>query len=90
MDLVCGMKLDPAAKNEHAEFAGLGYDFCSRLCRDRFLDDPVRFAAVTVPPAPPHVHRGVTYVCPMHSTIVRDTPICPTCNTALEPSVRMP
>ena len=89
MDPVCGMKLDPAAKHEHAEFAGLGYDFCGRDCRDRFFDDPVRFASVVAPPEVPHVHRGATYVCTMHPATVRDVPNCPICNTALEPSVRM-
>lgn len=85
-DPVCGVDVNVALpEGGQTEFAGMDYGFCSGTCRDRFLADPVRFASFTRPPPPPHVHRGATFVCPMHPAVVRDTPSCPICNLALEP-----
>lgn len=87
-DPVCGMEVDVGApRGGQTGFAGLDYGFCSETCRDRFLADPVRFAGVTPSAPAPHVHRGTTYTCPMHPSIVRDTPNCPICDLALEPSL---
>lgn len=42
-DPVCGMEV-PASAGQVATFAGEQYRFCSPSCRDRFLEDPERYA----------------------------------------------
>jgi protein SCO1/2 len=44
VDPVCKMPLDPSSESFEADFSGKTYHFCSKLCRDRFLKSPERFA----------------------------------------------
>ncbi len=88
IDPVCGMAVDPARTQHHAEHDGRTRHFCSARCRERFLAEPRRFLAPPLPsveeeaPAPP----GTLYTCPMDPEIVRDAPgVCPICGMALEP-----
>jgi trehalose synthase len=51
-DPVCGMALDEAQPPLSAAIDGVGYGFCSKQCRDLFLEAPARYAR-----ALPHVAR---------------------------------
>ena len=87
IDPVCGIEVNPAEpKGGQANFSGLSYGFCGPACRKRFLEEPVRFAAMNLPQASIPARRKATYSCPMHPQIVRNTPSCPVCSMALEPS----
>jgi len=83
-DPVCGMTVDPAKTQHHAEHAGRAYHFCSAGCRTRFLADPDKHLAPKVAPEP--APQGAVYTCPMHPEIRQDHPgACPICGMALEP-----
>ena len=86
-DPVCGIEVNPTEpRGGQANFSGLSYGFCGPACRKRFLEEPVRFAAVSAREAPTSLRREATYTCPMHPQIVRHAPSCPICSMALEPS----
>ena len=44
-DPVCGMDVDPARTQHHAEHAGDTYHFCCNGCRTKFVADPGRYLA---------------------------------------------
>ncbi|WP_081469550.1 heavy metal translocating P-type ATPase [Sphingomonas sp. PAMC 26617] len=84
-DPVCGMSVDPATTQYHADHEGRPYSFCSAGCRAKFVGDPARYLE-------PAVHTailpmsGAIWTCPMHPQIHRDGPgTCPICGMALEP-----
>ncbi len=83
-DPVCGMDVDPATTQHHAEHDGHAYHFCSNGCRTKFVADPVRYLAPAAPAeAAP---EGTIYTCPMHPEIRQEGPgSCPICGMALEP-----
>jgi len=43
IDPVCGMKVDPALIQHHAEVDRIFYHFCSAGCRTKFVADPHRY-----------------------------------------------
>ena len=82
-DPVCGMTVDPATTQHHAEFGGQVFHFCCAGCRTKFVADPDRYLEPreTEPPAAP----GTIYTCPMHPEVRRVGPgSCPICGMALE------
>src|SRR5829696_5844523 len=101
LDPVCGMGVDPATAEHHAEHGGRTFHFCSAHCKRRFESDPDSF----VQDEPEHHHQAehhesrhaavtaqkgkvVEYRCPMHPEVRRDNPgSCPICGMALEPVV---
>ncbi len=44
-DPVCGMEVSEDEAPFSAEYKGKTYPFCSKSCRDRFLQDPERYVA---------------------------------------------
>ena len=86
IDPVCGMQVDSATSQHHAEWEGHTFHFCSAGCRTRFVTAPGRYlnkASAGTKPAP----RGTIYTCPMHPEIRQDKPgNCPICGMALEPA----
>ncbi len=43
-DPVCGMEIDEQDAKATAEYEGHTYYFCSRSCRDQFLQNPQAYA----------------------------------------------
>lgn len=43
-DPVCGMQIDERESDEHSEFEGRTYYFCSSACRQKFEENPGRYA----------------------------------------------
>jgi YHS domain-containing protein len=43
MDVVCGMKVDPANAPAKSEYNGQTYYFCSKECKQRFEAQPERY-----------------------------------------------
>ncbi|GAB2510095.1 heavy metal translocating P-type ATPase [Pseudoxanthomonas sangjuensis] len=92
-DPVCGMTVDPAKTQHHAEHAGQAYHFCSAGCRTKFLADPAKYLAPA--PAAPNepapagtLPQNGMFTCPMHPEIRQDHPgTCPICGMALEPEM---
>ena len=88
-DPVCGMKVDPAQTQYHADVDSVAYHFCSAGCRTKFVAEPHRYlhsdgASPTVDPVA--VAEGTIWTCPMHPEVRRDAPgSCPICGMALEP-----
>ena len=87
-DPVCGMKVDPALTQHHAEAEGVEYFFCSVGCQTKFVADPHRYlhsdgSPPTVDPAA--VAEGAIWTCPMHPEIRQDAPGSGACNTAISP-----
>ncbi len=48
-DPVCRMKIKRDHAAARSEYRGKTYYFCSDLCRDRFIQDPARYADATAP-----------------------------------------
>jgi YHS domain-containing protein len=44
-DPVCGMRIDPDDAAATAEYQGRTYYFCSEVCHDAFVADPVSYVA---------------------------------------------
>jgi YHS domain-containing protein len=42
-DPVCGMEVIPAAAAASEVHRGVDYYFCSRACKDKFVEDPSRY-----------------------------------------------
>ena len=84
-DPVCGMTVDPAKTQHHADHAGTAYHFCSAGCRTKFAADPAKYlspAPRETPPTPP----GTVFICPMDPEVRQMGPgACPICGMALEP-----
>lgn len=53
IDLVCGMRVDPARTPHRATAGGRDYFFCSAGCRERFLADPESFLRRPAPTSHP-------------------------------------
>jgi len=87
VDPVCGMSVDPATPQHHAEHDGKTYHFCSAGCRAKFIADPGHYLTKdewSEPKAP----QGAIWTCPMHPEVSRSRPgPCPICGMALEPEV---
>jgi heavy metal translocating P-type ATPase len=89
-DPVCGMHIDPQVVDQHAEYRGDTYHFCSAHCRVKFDADPAAYLGVReeAPRGTPPVGDEVEYTCPMHPEIRQAGPgACPICGMALEPVV---
>jgi YHS domain-containing protein len=88
VDLVCGMKVDPAKSPHRYTHGGRSYFFCSAGCRNKFIADPGKYlskAGADQPPSTP-VPEGTIYTCPMHPEVRQIGPgACPICGMALEP-----
>ncbi len=99
IDPVCGMTVDPDHPGGgSASFEGRTYFFCHDDCRERFVNEPVRYlkprpqptlltiSSVPTPALAPPAASPSDYTCPMHPEIVRRGPgSCPICGMALEP-----
>jgi Cu+-exporting ATPase len=88
------MDVDPSAGKPAVEHRGTTYHFCSRNCRERFVNDPERYLEIATGEASEERSadagagpgRRVEYTCPMHPEVVSDRPgSCPKCGMALEP-----
>lgn len=44
VDPVCGMELNPENVEERSEYAGRTYHFCGDQCRNKFDEEPARYA----------------------------------------------
>jgi Cu+-exporting ATPase len=85
-DPVCGMSVDPAKTQHHADHAGHAYHFCSAGCRTKFAADPERYLKPASAPQP--MPEGTVYTCPMHPEVRQIGPgSCPICGMALEPEM---
>jgi len=83
-DPVCGMTVDPAKTQHHAEHGGHPYHFCSAGCRSKFVASPEQYLTERQPVAAP---AGTIWTCPMHPEVRQDHPgACPICGMALEPA----
>ena len=84
-DPVCGMTVDPAGTQHHAQHDGEEFHFCSAGCRTKFLADPDLYLSDTPRPEP-EATPGAMWTCPMHPQIRQEGPgTCPICGMALEP-----
>ena len=87
-DPVCGMTVDPATTQHHADHAGAVYHFCSAGCRTKFLADAARYVHPKSTLGAEPVAPGTIYTCPMHPQIRQLGPgNCPICGMALEPEM---
>ena len=85
VDLVCGMKVDPAATKHHANHSGQDYHFCSAGCRAKFIASPEHYLAKATA-SPTAGLSDVIHTCPMHPEVRQVGPgSCPICGMALEP-----
>ncbi len=85
IDPVCGMHVDPAATQHHAEHNGKPFHFCSAKCLAKFTAVPETYLKPK-PALAAQTQAGVTYTCPMHPQIRQIGPgNCPICGMALEP-----
>ncbi len=86
-DPVCGMTVDPAKTQHHAEHGGTAYHFCCNGCRTKFEADPGKYLS-PAPRAEAPVAPGTIYICPMDPEVRQSGPgACPICGMALEPEV---
>lgn len=84
-DPVCGMTVDPAGTEHHAQHDGEEFHFCSAGCRTKFLAEPDLYLS-DVPRLEPEATPGAMWTCPMHPQIRQEGPgTCPICGMALEP-----
>ncbi len=86
-DPVCGMSVDPrTAKHRHSH-GGQPYYFCSGRCREKFIDDPLKYLQPKTEAAAP-LPADTIYTCPMHPEIRQAAPgACPICGMGLEPEL---
>ena len=85
-DPVCGMTVDPARTQHHADHEGAPYHFCSAGCRAKFVADPAAYVRPKPALRAEAVAPGAVWTCPMHPQIRRPGPgSCPICGMALEP-----
>ena len=83
-DPVCGMQVEPNKTEHRTVHAGVSYAFCSRGCREKFVQNPGTYLSKA---SVPSTTTGAgTYTCPMHPDVEQAGPgACPTCGMALEP-----
>ncbi|HEY2092455.1 MAG TPA: copper-translocating P-type ATPase [Thermoanaerobaculia bacterium] len=82
VDPVCGMSVDTETA-ESAVIHGERYYFCCAECRAKFEREARPSPAASRHPLPEG--EGQTWMCPMHSEVVRDKAgACPICGMALE------
>ncbi len=43
LDVICGMEVDSANTQFHAEHHGEVFYFCSKTCREHFVNDPEKY-----------------------------------------------
>ena len=93
LDPVCGMAVDPATAQFHADHDGKAYHFCSAGCERKFRAEPARYAAVALAAAagptaraspaaadgPPHVHAPArpTMTAPASAGTIYTCPMHP-------------
>jgi Cu+-exporting ATPase len=102
-DPVCGMSVRPSTAKWRTEHGGNPYFFCNERCLVRFREDPDKYLAPKLDPAPASAlpafplpasplpaspRPGAVFLCPMHAEVRSPTPgSCPDCGMALEPAV---
>ncbi len=87
-DPVCGMLVDPARTQFHAQHDGTLYHFCSSNCKSKFEAHPQEYVTTPLSATPKTAGSApaTEYFCPMHPEVVRNAPgVCPKCGMALEP-----
>ena len=85
-DPVCGMQVELAKAAHRTVHAGVTYAFCSRNCRERFVQNPETYLHQVEASA--KAPEASVYTCPMHPEVEQGGPgACPTCGMALEPTV---
>ncbi len=88
LDPVCGMTVDPASTDHHADHAGEEFHFCSASCLAKFTADPERYLGEELAAETGPVPEGAIWTCPMHPEVRQDHPgPCPICGMALEPEM---
>ncbi len=84
-DPVCGMNVDPHTAKHRSSYGGRPFYFCSAGCKDKFDNEPARYAGAQAPTASGDER---VYTCPMHPQIRQTGPgSCPICGMALEPVI---
>jgi YHS domain-containing protein/uncharacterized membrane protein YraQ (UPF0718 family) len=73
-DPVCGMEVVVAEAPARAEVGAVTYYFCADRCRDRFVEDPARYAAGPVEPR--GASAPVTLVLGRKPTALAVDPVC--------------
>ncbi|MEM1967598.1 MAG: YHS domain-containing protein [Nitrososphaerota archaeon] len=43
IDPVCGMRVDERSAKHQSQYGGVTYYFCSRICKDRFDKEPIKY-----------------------------------------------
>jgi Cu+-exporting ATPase len=88
-DPVCGMQVDPEKAEHRTTHEGVAYAFCSRGCREKFVQDPDAYLR---PQTPAQGAAAGVYTCPMHPEVEQEGPgACPACGMALESkTIQMP
>jgi P-type Cu+ transporter len=89
-DPVCGMKVNPATSEFHADYAKASYSFCSNGCLTKFQQNPAKFInkKTTGIAGADGAAQDTIYTCPMHPQIRQPKPgSCPICGMALEPEL---
>ena len=89
IDLVCGMKVDPANASASEDYDGNTFHFCGKGCAAKFRADPAKYLQPKpAAPAPaPDRDEAQEYVCPMDPEVHQTRPgNCPKCGMALEPA----
>ncbi|CCB86230.1 putative cation-transporting P-type ATPase [Parachlamydia acanthamoebae UV-7] len=82
-DPVCGMTVDQQYAAGQLTHAGKAYLFCSKLCLEKFKQNPEKYLGKTLKNT-----QAKLYTCPMHPEIEQDHPgSCPICGMALEPKM---
>ena len=87
IDPVCGMTVVPETAAGTTSYGGQQYHFCSKHCKQNFMDEPERYTNKKVTTTPSAaVVESVAYTCPMHPEVRQIGPgICPKCGMGLEP-----
>ncbi len=85
IDPVCGMTVALSESAGAYDYKGTTYQFCCKVCLQRFQGNPERYLNPSEQVAEP-VPEGTMFTCPMDPEIVQVGPgTCPICGMALEP-----
>jgi len=83
-DPVCGMTVSPQAAEDHSDYQGKPYYFCSNHCKIKFDKSPNIYLSDSAPEVKDQ--KDVEYTCPMHPQVRKIGPgNCPICGMTLEP-----